>query len=162
MDLSSVASVAAHLSAGWLVLTAVAILASLDALRGGTGRAAALALALPLTYVFLTFLPDAIFVGALYTSLTSAYAQAGIAAVVLVGLFVVLYRVTDSFESDTGFLSAVLAGIALAVVVGVTWSLIPQFNQLWSFGDSVEGVFGPAYRLWWLLGAYIALAFARG
>ena len=83
--------------------------------------------------------------------------------ILLAVVFVCMYRITDTYGADSSHpIQALLAGLAVAVVAVVIWLQIPSLDSVWHFGPQVQALFGAAYRFWWLLIAYIALAFARG
>jgi hypothetical protein len=139
------------------ILIAVFLIAMIGiSLRAGTRIALALALALPVTSMALTALP--------HTALVSALA--GQSLVIFVVTFVVFYVlvfriISPSMGSGASPLEGILAGLAATIIALVFWLEISGLGALWHFGPQVQALFAPAYRLWWLLGSYIALAFAR-
>jgi hypothetical protein len=160
--MSDVIAFLGHVSPGWIVLLALAALAFFDSIRGGTARTTALALAFPLSYVLLQFIPSALFMGDIAKQFSSSVAQGVLAAIVLGVSFVLLYRLTDNFASDTGFLQALTGALGLMIMTALFWQLIPAFNTLWSPGAQFAAIFTEAYRLWWLLGSTVLLAVSRG
>jgi len=154
-------SVFTSIPAGWMVFFALCVLVSLDALRSGSSRATALALALPLTLFLYQLLPDAPLIGGMLPAASSPLAHVFVIGVMALLFFLLCYRMVDNFASDSsGAFSSVLVGLATSIVVVVVWSLIPPLTQWWDFGESVRAVFGE-YRFWMLLVSFIALAFAR-
>ena len=166
MDISSsyapVAGLVSSVPFGWIVVAVLATLLTLDALRSGIARATALSIALPLAFILHQFLNTAVLLGPLVTPVVSPLAQALIFGVLLVALFILVYKMVDSYSADTyGIFSAILVGLATTTVLVVVWSLVPSLMSFWDFGASVQSVFGEGNRFWLLLAAFIGLAFAR-
>lgn len=161
MGFSSVIPFFLHISPGWVALTVLAALAFFDSIRGGTARTSALALAFPLSYVLLQFVGSATLMSGISKQFSSSLAQGLFAFLVLGILFVLMYRVTESFGGDVGALSALSATLGLVILTALFWELIPAFNSLFSPGAQIAAVFGEAYRFWWFLAAAVLLAFSK-
>lgn len=163
MSLQAFTDFFAHFSLDWIILILLMGVLTFDALRGGLARVTALALALPLTLVFLDAMPGSRFLAGFEEQLSSPALEMAFVAVLFVVVCIIMYRITDTFSSGSyQVLQALVAGLATTVVAVVIWLQIPALDSVWLFGEPVQAVFGAVYRFWWLLGAYVALAFARG
>lgn len=145
----------------WILIGAFVVFVALDALRSGTARAAALMLSLPAALFVANALPDAIFFGPLLVQITAPLAEAAIFVGIAIILYFVAHRAIFSFSEGGGVVQALIAGLAASVVFVVVWLQVPALESAWGFGDQVRMVFGEAYRFWWLLASYAALAFVR-
>lgn len=162
MDIHALTGFFSHIPIDWIVIFIFFALVTFDAMRDGITRAVALTVTLPITLLFLEWLPTTNYLAVFSKQFSGAIPAAVLTAVVFAILFLLINRMTDSFSVDTGhILQAVLAGAALTAVMLVVWIQIPALNTVYHFGPQVQAVFGAGYRLWWLLGAYIALAFCR-
>lgn len=161
MDIHALTSFFQHIPLDWILIAIFFALATFDALRSGVTRAAALTLALPITGLFLQYMPNTAYLAVFDKQFSAPVPAAVMSAVVFVILFMLINRMTDSFGDSGHILQAALAGAALTAVVLVVWLEIPALNAVYHFGPQVQTVFGAAYRLWWLLAAYIALAYVR-
>jgi hypothetical protein len=161
MDLTSITGFFAHISFDWIFLAGIGLLAFLDAMRGGSARAVALGISFPLTYILVALMPGAQLMGNIEAQFSSSLARGALCAIVLVLCFLLLYRITDNFGSEGGFLQSFAAAFGLAVLVALFWGLIPGFAALYEPSAQIQGIFAEAYRFWWFLVALAALAFAR-
>lgn len=161
MDIASVSSIFTHWPTDWILIGAFTAFAALDAMRTGPARAAALVLSLPASLLLVEELPEAFLAGSLSAQLASPLAQAGIFAAVAVVLYFAIHRLIFTFSNGLGPIQALLTGLAATIVLVVVWLQVPGFDAIWHFGDQVQAVFGEAYRFWWLLGSFIALAAVR-
>lgn len=163
MDLSAAQGFFNSFPIHWFFLGGFFVIIVLDSLRSGTGRATALALALPFA-AFLSnlipttaFIKDQIFI-----------AQGRGPLVVFVTLFVIMYMLMrrmglEHFESGRGEpIQSLLAATAVSAALIVTWMYTPALSNLWALGEPFTSLFAEPYRVFWLLGSYLALAFARG
>ena len=147
----------------WVVIIVFALIMSADALRGGPSRATALALALPLTLLVASALPDARLMGSIASQLNTPLIAALLHGILLVIVFICMYRITDTYGADSSHpVQAVFSGVAVAAIAVVIWLQIPALDSVWHFGPQIQAIFGEAYRFWWLLVSFVALAFARG
>lgn len=161
MDIHAVLSIFQHIPLDWIAIAIFFALATFDALRSGVTRAAALTLALPITALLIDYMPNTAYLSVFAKQFSAPVPAAVMAAVTFVILFMLINRMTDSFGDSGHILQAVLAGAALTAVVLVVWLEIPALTTVYHFGSQVQAVFGAAYRLWWLLAAYITLAYVR-
>jgi len=67
----------------------------------------------------------------------------------------------SSYGLTGSFITSALGAIAATIAIVFVWVQIPGLLALWHFGSGIQTAFGVAYRFWWLIVAYIALAFAR-
>ncbi|MBI5470004.1 hypothetical protein HY968_01620 [Candidatus Kaiserbacteria bacterium] len=161
MDIFSAAFFASQLD--WIIIAVVAVLISLECFRAGPARAISIALSFPLALLLRDSLSNAAYAGPLAASLTTPVLQAALFGILFGGSFFLVYRMTYSFDvGSPGLAQAILCGAAATAVIVAVWIMTPVLQDIWHFGPNVQSVFGAAYRLWWLLAAYFALAFARG
>ncbi|MDP2648684.1 MAG: hypothetical protein Q8P19_02180, partial [bacterium] len=82
--------------------------------------------------------------------------------VMLVALFFFSRRIIG-FWSDSRecVVQALMAGLATTIIALVVWLQIPSLDAVWHFGPQIQNVFSEAYRFWWLLISFAALAFVR-
>jgi hypothetical protein len=161
MNLGSLSGVIAHWPTDWIIIGAFAAVIALDTMRSGSARAATLALVAPLSLLMVNMVPQAFIAGQVSQQLTAPAAQVLLFAVIFGVLFLVIHRIIFSFSENGGPIQALIAGLSATAVFVVVWLQVPALESLWHFGPQVQLVFGEVYRLWWLIGAYIALAFVR-
>lgn len=145
------------------ILGGILVFVGLDALRSGIGRACALAVALPVALFLHSLFDSTVFFGSMDFFSTST-GSVGVFAALLVASYILMRRIGLNFV-DGGMgqpVQALLAGAAVTVIFAVVWLQLPLLDSLWHFDTHVSALFAEAYRLLWLLGAYAALAFARG
>ena len=151
-----------HIPLDWIGIVALALLITFDALRSGSGRASALALALPIAAFLSSLIPHTYLIGNVATSLSNPFAQAGIFLVFFVLTYLFTSRITATLAGvPDGFLPAVLSGLSATIVVIVTALQVPALQALWHFNSLVQTIFGAGFALFWLLLAYLILAFVR-
>ncbi|MEK7509302.1 MAG: hypothetical protein AAB605_01160 [Patescibacteria group bacterium] len=164
MDFSAVTGIITGIPFDWLALGGLAVLFALDSLRSGIGRACALALALPIAAFLFSFVEKTVILSGIEVLFSSPTAQAATFGAVSVASYLIVRRMALEYvESGTGEpIQALLAGVAATIVIIVVWLQVPALDALWHLNDSIAALFSESYRLLWLLGAYAALAFARG
>lgn len=145
----------------YFFLGGIVLVVALDAMRSGIGRAAALVVALTSALFFSSLLQDTAFIGKMITS-----------PIVKIIAFVALVAANYFFLRRMGLeylsggigqpLQSALAGVATAAVCTVIWLSVPGLSDYWEFGNAIQALFSEQFRLLWLLGAFGALAFARG
>lgn len=144
----------------YLFLGGFTVLVALDALRSGIGRAAALALAAPVAAFLFSYAREATAIGGM---LSSPILEAGAFLALIVIAFFLIQRMGMEYIGSGGQpLQAALAGIAVTIIGTVAWMHIDALRTVWEFSTHVQALFAEQFRLFWLLGAYAALAFARG
>ena len=148
----------------WFIFGGIALVLAADTLRAGMGRDAALSVALPLSLVLHSFLKSAAIIGSIGALSGSTMIQAAIFVVLLaLSYFMVRRMGLDFLDGGMGQpIQAILVGVATAVIVAVVWLQVPVLSQILPFGNQTRAIFAEQFRLWWLLGSYLALAFARG
>jgi hypothetical protein len=148
----------------WFVLGGILVAVALDSLRSGLGRAVAISVALPLAAFVFTLTKDAFILSSTGGMFSSPMVQLGLFAVLAVALYFLLRRMGLEYVDGGhgGPVQALLAGAATAIVFACVWLQMPVLSDWWSFGSQVQAIFAPAFRLWAILVAYGALAFARG
>lgn len=148
----------------WLILGGILIGIALDTLKSGMGRAVAIAVSLPVTAFLFSLTESAFLLSAAGGFLNSAMMRLGLFAVLAGGMYFLVRRMgLDYIDVGHGApVQALLTGAAATVVFVVVWLQIPLLTDFWRFSDQVNAVFLEPYRLIWLIGAYLALVFARG
>ncbi|PIR83559.1 hypothetical protein COU18_02645 [Candidatus Kaiserbacteria bacterium CG10_big_fil_rev_8_21_14_0_10_51_14] len=161
MDFQAWGALIAAWPTDWIIICTIAVLIAFDSLRSGTARAAALMLSLPAAFFVSRALPDAFFLGPLVGQLAVPFAQAAIFIIITILLYLVAHRAIFAFSDGGGVVQSLITGTAAVIVLVVIWLQVPALESLWYFGDQVQTVFGTAYRFWWLVASYAALAFVR-
>lgn len=147
----------------WLILGGIVVLVALDSLRSGIGRACAIALALPLSLSLFYLLEKTVIlkdVAIISSSSTTETITFGLVALLV---YLLVRRISlEYIESGTGEpVQALLAGGAATTVFIVVWMQFPS-NSVWQLSGNLNTIFAEPYHFIWLMGAYLALAFARG
>ncbi|OGJ58112.1 hypothetical protein A2635_03070 [Candidatus Peribacteria bacterium RIFCSPHIGHO2_01_FULL_51_9] len=156
------ASILPHWPLDWLVLGLFAATVAIDAMRGGTRRAATLSLAAPLAAMLYLNLANTAWIGTSLTSLQFPGAKAALFAAIFVLLFILIYRIVPSaFGSGSFPLQAILAALSATIILAVVWQEVPALVALYPVSPWVHTLFGAPHSLYWLVGSYLALAFAR-
>ena len=162
MDTTSFSTIVANWPTDWIILGAFAAITALDALRAGSSRAAALSLALPLAALSYGELSHTTPLSSFMNQFSAPIAQMVLFAILLAIFFILMTRIVGLWgDASEGPIQALIAGVACASVVTVVWLQIPTLDALWHFGPHIQTIFGPAYQLWWLLGAFAGLAYVR-
>jgi hypothetical protein len=162
MDFSSVATILTALPTDWIIIGTCTLLLLVDALRVGSGRIAALALAALVTLLISGYFDKAAFLGSISDALSTPTLQAAVFGVLFVLLFILLRRINIDYGEESGQpLHAIIAGVAATAIVVVVWIQVPVLETVWVFGDQVQALFGESNRFWILLTALAALAFSR-
>ncbi|OGG60010.1 hypothetical protein A2765_00910 [Candidatus Kaiserbacteria bacterium RIFCSPHIGHO2_01_FULL_56_24] len=164
MDLHSVTGFFTGIPLDWIILGVLVILIALDSLRSGIGRACAIALALPVAVLLYSLVEKTAVLGTVSALSATPMAQAITFGVIAVVCYLLVRRMALEYvESGTGEpIQALLAGGATTIVFIIAWEQVPALQSLWHMSDRVNAIFSESYRLIWLLGAYVGLAFARG
>jgi hypothetical protein len=164
MDISSVTGIFTGIPIDWIVLGVLVVIIAIDSLRSGIGRACAIALALPLAVLMYSLVETTAVLGSIGALSATPMAQAITFGVIAVVCYLLTRRMALEYvESGTGEpVQALLAGGAATVVFIIAWQQVPALQSVWHLSDQVSAIFSESYRLIWLLGAYLALAFARG
>jgi hypothetical protein len=160
VDFSAIANYLPTLSADWIIFGSVSLFLTFDSLRAGPARVAALSIALPIALFLSGSISSTAFIGG-FIAQASPAVQTGVFIALCIGLFIALYRMLDTGVDSLHPLQALIAGIAGAAVCLIVLLQLPGDTVPWSFGEAFSRVFGDAYRLFWLVGAYFALAMVR-
>lgn len=162
MNVSSLTSSFTNTPVDYIIIAVVIAIITIDAMRSGPSKAAALALALPLAYVLFAALPAAYLLGTAVSSMSDPRAKAAIFLVLLAVLWVLIKMTIGSFLDMSGSaLGAILVGLATTAIALVVWLSVPELTDLWKFGPQIHAVFAAPFGFWWLLLSVAALAFAR-
>lgn len=160
--METIRSIVTGVPVDWFILGAFMALLTIDSLRNGIARTAALSLAAPIAWTLFSLLAGTAFIGSFATS-ESTIAAAGLFGVLFVGCFIILRRMgMDFIEAGLGQpIQAITASVAAIAILALFWILSPA-NDLWTFGPVIQSAFSESYRLFWLVGAYGLLVFSRG
>ncbi len=161
MNLESLTGFFTGGSLDWFILAGCAGVLALDAVRSGPARAAALALSLPVALFLSQAITKAVLLGTFAAQFATPAGQLTVLAVVFVLAYICTYKMIASFSNGVGALEALIAGLGATVVLVVVFLEITALGAIWQFGDQVQAIFGAAYRFWWLIAAYLGLAFVR-
>ena len=162
MDLPDPGAIFRSIPIDWLILGGLAFVGGFEFIRDGSRRSAALALALPIALLLFLALGEAAVLGSITDGMETAYAQALFFGALVVIAYILVLRVGLSYGGARSQpIQAAVAGVALTIIALCIWLQTPALDTLWHFGAQVQSLFAEQYRFWWLLGAYIALAFAR-
>lgn len=161
MNVHSIGTTFAHLPMDWIIIGLFLVAFCLDALRSGVKRAAAAALAAPLALLIFEQSESTVFISSFVHPSDASIMQAGIFAALFVGLFFLISKMLAvGFSSGAFPLAAILSGIAATALIVLVWLQIPALIALWPFSPWIRSIFGEAYRSWWIIGAYLLLAFS--
>ncbi|TSC85927.1 MAG: hypothetical protein G01um10148_835 [Parcubacteria group bacterium Gr01-1014_8] len=162
MDIGSVTSYVSTVPADWIILGAVALLLTIDAIRVGVGRISSLGIGMLLALLASTSLTNAAFLGSLSRTFSTPVLQALQFGLILVLMFIFVRRLTIDYSEMGGQpIQAIFAGVAVAILLIVTWLQVPALSSVWNFNGQIQTIFGEAYRFWWIIGSFAALAFER-
>jgi hypothetical protein len=150
----------AHLPIDWVILGLFAVLVSIDALRSGPRRAVTFSLAGPIALLAASELSYTAFIGDMALKLSATYAQSAFFGIFFVVLVVLIYLMLPSSSGSALPLPAILAGIAATAVLAVILIQLPLVSNLVVVSTLMHTIFSAAYRLYWLIGAYLLLAIA--
>lgn len=164
MNLEAVTGAFTGVPYDWFAIGGFLLLIALDSLRSGIGRACAIALALPMATLLYALVPSTVGLGAVSVLNASPNMQlATFGAIAFITYLIVRRIALEYIESGTGEpIQALLAGGAATAVLIVVWMQLPMTGDIWQLSAKIQGVFSEQYRLFWLAGSYVALAFARG
>ena len=161
MDLSFITNIFGSVSVDWLVIGALVVFVALDAMRSGTGRAAALIFSLPATLLVWNILPSAFFIGPFITTLPS-WGPLVLFIVLAILMYVLCRQIIGEFSSfGNGPIPALLTGVATVIILLIVWLQMPQLKNIWDFGASIDALFAGQWSFWWLIGSLGILSFVR-
>ena len=160
MDISAYTSIFSAISADWIIFGGCALFFVFDSLRAGPARVMALSIALPISLLLSESVREAAFLGNFIQTAAPAV-QTGAFIALTVALFVPLYRMLDTGSDSSPPVQAVITGIACAVILMLVLVQLPGITLPWTLGPVFLAVFSEPYRLYWFLGAFIALAISR-
>jgi hypothetical protein len=162
MSFDSIIAFFEHIPTDWIILFAVTVFLAFDALRSGQARVKALALSLPISLVCYTGLAKTAYLGPVISQLSMPFAQSVIALGIIVLVFLITLKATNTWgQGSQQPVSALMSGIAAAIVLLVVWLQVPPLQDLWHFGPTVQAIFGTSLSLYWMLAAFLAFAFVR-
>lgn len=160
MDVEAVKGIFTTLPVDVVASVLFATIMTVATLRLGASFAIALSLSLIVSNFLFAALPGTYMIGGMLSGVTPIIA-AGIFGALVVLLTFVLYRATSTVSDGSSTpLFSIATGLAVTVVVLVMWHITP-LNVLWHFNPMIQDIFGDAYRLFWLLLAFIAFAFVK-
>lgn len=152
-----------HIPFGWIVIVLLILVLTVDAMRSGAAHASILAIAAPVSLLFIDLVPRTFLLTTVIAPfLSNTYVMAGIFVVIFIATFLLANRMTATFAgSSGGLLNSLLAGLGGTIVLFVTWLQVPALLSLWNPGDQIHAIFGLPYALIWFLAVYVILAFVR-
>ena len=164
MNLETVTGIFTGIPYDWLALGGLIVVVALDSLRSGIGRACAIALSLPLASILYALIEQTAFLKDVALLDSSPAAQLATFGVIALVTYLLVRRIAlEYIDSGAGEpMQALLAGAAATAVLVIVWLQLPMSGEVWQLSDKVRAIFAEQYRLIWLLGSYLALAFARG
>lgn len=163
MDFASISEMFTSLPMDVVAAALFATAITVDTLRAGASRAIALSLALVIAPTLYAIVPNTYLIGSVISGISIGYMDAIVFAALVVLLAFTIYRITTTFSDDSARPGlAIVTGIATTVVVLCVWHMSPVLQALWTFSPAIQAAFGEAYRLYWLLLAFIAFAFVKG
>lgn len=161
MNAHALQSFLSSVPVGWFALIIAGIVIIFDAMRSGSNRAAVFSLAFPFALTVYSLLHSAVLIGPIIAG-GSTSLQAIIFLASAVASYLIIDRILMSFGGfPNGFITALFAAVAVIIVTLAVWAQAPGLSSFWYFGSGTAAAFSAAYRLWWLLAAYIALIFSR-
>jgi hypothetical protein len=152
----------AHVPIDWIVIAAFVLLITFDAMRSGSGRASVIAVTFPVAAFLSNLLPHTFLIGNAIKSLTTPLIQGGIFILLFVLIFICMHRIIYNLGGiSRGLFFSFLSGISAVIVAVVMWLQVPALNALWHFSTTIQSIFGISYAFFWMIGAYLVLAFVR-
>lgn len=142
----------------WIILAAFGAIVTIDAIRSGTTRATALALALPVAAFLLTLSGSTAFIGPITSASEMTQAIAFLALTVAV--FVLAYR-GMGYGDEGSPLQSVMAGVGTTVIAISVWVSTDVLRTMWDFSPSIDAVFGSAYAVFWIVGGLVVVTLSR-
>lgn len=162
--MDTLTSLVANWPADWIVIGALAAFLALDTLRSGISRTAAFSLSLPATILIFHVSKQAFGLSLLTKDITTSILESALFfAIAVIMYFLARRTLPGGYGLGAGGpIQALAAGVAGAAVIVIAWLSTPALEALWAFGPQVKALFSEGYRFWWVIGAYSALALARG
>lgn len=162
MDLAAASNFFSYIPLDWIIAAIIVILLAFDSIRSGPRRAIALSIAFPIVFLLTASFSNAKFLASISAQLTSPLLQSALFGAILIAVYLFLRRIYSGYERSRGALSqSIVSATAAAAIALVFWIQMPALQSIWHFGPQIQAVFGEAYKFWWLIGSYIALAFVR-
>lgn len=162
MELGNLTNFFGAVPADWIIIGIFVVICLFDAIRSGSGRIATIGLAITLAVPLSGALSKAAFLGALSGQFNTPVLQAALFGATLVVLYFILRRIfIDYGETGGQPIQAMFAAVAVTALIATAWVQTDVLSSVWNFGPQVKNVFGEAYRFWWLIGSFAALAFSK-
>ncbi len=162
MDVEALKHVFSTLPAEVIGIVVFATLITVVTLRMGASISIAFSIALLVANMLFAAIPGTFMLGAALAGVTNAYASIGIYAALTLVLTFVLYRMTSTLADDSARpLFALATALATTVIALTVWQMAPHLESVWKFNEMIRGAFGAAYRLYWILLAFVAFAFVK-
>jgi hypothetical protein len=147
----------------WPIFGLIAALLSLESFSSGSTRTSSISIAFPLTFIIFQWLPNTFLLSTIMLQLTTPAALSAVFGIIFIGMYFVIHRLLFAFGSGGGDVpQSLISGFATTVILIVFWIQTPGLKELWSFNSQVQLVFNESVRVWWLAGAFAALAYTRG
>ncbi len=165
MDIASSSIIATFLQwpIDWPLFGLAASLFALESYSFGSTRSSSVAIAFPLAFLAMLWLPTAFLFNMVMPQLIEPVPQSALFALVFIGFYFLVHRVIFAYGSGSSdILRSLISGVATAIIIIVFWIQTPGLRDLWQFGPQIQMVFGESLRVWWLTGVFAALAYTRG
>jgi hypothetical protein len=151
-----------HVPIDWIVIIAVLLLLTFDAMRSGSGRASVIAVTFPIAAFLSSLLPLTTILGSFIGLSKAPIVQAGIFLAIFLVVFVLMHRIVFNLAGiSRGLLFSFLSSISATVIMSVMWMQVPALSALFKLNTPLPAIFGAPYALFWIIGAYLILAFVR-
>jgi hypothetical protein len=161
MDIHSIVGMFAGIPLDWLIAGTALVVMVLGTMLRGTIYPTALSLSLPVALILFNAASHTAFMGGIARQFSTPIEQVVLFAILTVIVFICMYRICTTFDHSSPPLVALVASLATVIIVIVFWIQITPLEFLWRPGAQMQSLFGDQYAFFWLIGAYLALAFAR-
>lgn len=153
--------IASGVPSDWIIIGSIAILITIFSMLRGTSIATALSLSLPVAVTLFSVAPNAFLLGSIVRQFHAGLPQALVFLAIEIILLILFIRATMSFSESSSPLAGILVGVSTTVVLVCIWMQVGSLASIWHFSSQTQNIFGSSYELWWLIVAYIGIAFAR-
>lgn len=151
-----------HVSTDWIILVVLLAALTLDAIRSGITRSAAIVTASPIVLALAPLLPHTALLGTFAATLTTPVLQSVLFAALSVLLVLVLHRIIKRYDSyGAGILYSFLSALAATASIVTVWIASDVLQSVWRFGTPIVSVFGATYAFLWLLGSLVVISIVR-
>ncbi len=163
MDFSPISAALSVLPFDWLIIALTFFLITIATMLIGPHYGTTLSLSLPISTFLFQQVQHTFILDQIAKQFATPAPQIAIFLIILTLVCVCMYRILSNLFSPSAYpIQAILTGLATTITLVVFFVQPPLFDiPWWHFGAYVQKIFGESYRFWWLLGSYVAFAFAR-